>query len=341
MITGLRFGFALPLILAAATASAQPAAAQPASARPASAPPTSQPSPSLRDRLLAQGGPSVALLVQPGGLLAMSPDGSFSESLLQGEIGGAALDARLDLVWALRGDTLVVVDLRAPAAEAVPIASGLPAGCRVSIDSSDGNAVTVGSAYSNLYADLTWSEQPALTAGADIPDLADPAALDAAQTATLVGQAWLLAQRGRPAQASRQTFAFQDIVGAPLPPETTDSCPGDSPCGTAVPFGRTGWLLRITDFSCGDWCYSSCQLYDPSTQQYAQVEAATTPAAPSWGAFHMEANGSCGPFYQGPSSTVLLTPDGAFCQLPSGACSASMGVPLGFLEGGGLVGMAP
>jgi len=106
------------------------------------------------------GGKPVMLVADAAGLTALTPDRAFSRVLVAGAIKYAAHDPAKDLVWLLRGSTLEVVDLRAPTAVAVKIATGV---AQESFEILGASSTTwSGDRNSETYLELTWGKKPSV-----------------------------------------------------------------------------------------------------------------------------------------------------------------------------------
>ena len=112
-------------------------------------------------------------------------------------------------------------------------------------------------------------------------------------------------------------------------------CEYESKCGRYAPFGKK-YLLVISSYSCGDYCYTECLLYDPKTRKFATPFGThnwqNVTSAPS--------GGSCGIYYfnsKQDSYYVRDTKQTYFCSMGK-KCTTSTDRALGWTKGGIVVG---
>lgn len=278
---------------------------------------------SMRDALLAQAAGAPVLVVNtPDGVVARTPERALA-TLVEGGVTEARYDTEEDLLWIVRGAALEVVDLREPAPKPVAIVHGIPDGIEITVG-SEGHSVAGGAVRAPQFLAVNWSADPSLEVEYTIEDLADEEEVAAAKRARLVGRAWLVANRTRAPRASPEARA-----AAPVRTFPPNGCEDEEECGIARQFGKTGWLLYVARYDCGDYCYWGCLLIDPATQRVAAPGQGT----PAWtSADEIEDAGSCGPFLFAADESVY----GHIDQLctPGSACQPMGGRVLGFLEPG-------
>lgn len=278
---------------------------------------------SLYDALVAEAGDAVAFVAasDEGAVVAATPD-RVLRTLVPGA-DGAHYQWDLDLIWARRGDDLVVLDLRQPDPEPVAIASGVP-DAPVFIDGKMATFIDGGGAPE--YLTLEWSARPALGLELSFGEIINDETAAAIEKAELVGRDWLVAQAGRAPRTDSPGPAETSKGAGPV-----GSCDDDDLCGLAVEFGASGWQLYISAHQCGDYCHSSCLLFEPGAARVALPRA-----VPTWSSMPTEEGGaSCGPYYFDPSGAVYAHGD-EVCRVGEG-CVRVGGVVLGLLRPGAVI----
>lgn len=279
--------------------------------------------PSLYQALVAEAGDAVAFVAasEEGGVVAATTD-HVLRTLVPGA-DSAHYEWDLDLIWARRGDELVVLDLREPDPEPVAIASGVP-DAPIFIDGKMATFIDGGGAPE--YLTLEWSARPALGLELSFGEIINDDTAAAIEKAELVGRDWLVAQARRTPRTDSQRPAEARKGGGPV-----GACDDDDLCGLAVEFGASGWQLYIAEHQCGDYCHSSCLLFEPATASVALPRA-----KPKWSPKPTEAGGaSCGPYYFDPSGAAYAHGD-EVCRIGEG-CVRVGGVVLGLLRPGEIV----
>jgi hypothetical protein len=297
--------------------------------RPARAEP---PAPTaLRDSLLARGKAPIYFTYGEAGVAAS--DGTWSASLVEGAVEGAALDAAQDLVWLVRGGRLEVLDLREAEPKPVPIVErwyihtdGYAS--HPTIEVTGVSTASTDNTYAGVYPSLTWAAKPKIVtaegAYGGIWEDQDAAAKKAIRKAKIVGGKWLKEQQARKARTAPARPEPKKPANVTLP-EGMGNCEDQELCGDAQPFGRTGWLLVVVEHTCGDACHTACVLFDPKTKRFA------SPAAPAtWG--KSAESGSCLGYVFDDSGTRYLAGDQA-CTA-KGCSSVGKGAGFGWLGGG-------
>ncbi|HTM21138.1 MAG TPA: hypothetical protein VL172_11535 [Kofleriaceae bacterium] len=238
------------------------------------------------------GGKPVMLVADAAGLTALTPDRAFSRVLVAGAIKYAAHDPAKDLVWLLRGSTLEVVDLRAPTAVAVKIATGV---AQESFEILGASSTTwSGDRNSETYLELTWGKKPSVALHSPVITDCDGGDIDrcerrqkaidkkGARKVKLVGTAWLKSQLARPARKAATASATTSTITLPAALAACDTShrvcgaadcwdeeDDESLCGQARAFGATALQLVVVGSN------STCAFYDPARKLFAGPAAPT------------------------------------------------------------------
>jgi hypothetical protein len=183
-------------------------------------------------------------------------------------VDGAAYDPALDLIWFTSKNTLQVIDLRDAKHKPILIAKKFPkVGFLIAgVSKADFNAD-----YTSAYAALEIGKKSKITAEDGVYAPVDQDSTDklkkSIKKARLVGTKWLKKL------AKRTVRSVTVPTPAPLPNVKLppDLCQSDDPdsCGEATSFGTTELQLVVTEYSCGDACYTGCVLYDPASKKFA------------------------------------------------------------------------
>ncbi len=195
-------------------------------------------------------------------------------------VTAAAYDAALDLVWINSKGTLQVLDLRTSPPKATVIAKKMPEG---GFDIAGTSTATTGNVYALVFPVLKlgksfkFSSAEGVYGELDMDEEAEQQARKRIKKIKLVGKKWLKALKKRTTRALRVAAAAPAAKVA-LPAGVCESEDPDV-CGEVTPFGHTAYQLALTQYSCGDACFTGCVLYDPKTKKLA------SPLEPSsaWG----------------------------------------------------------
>jgi hypothetical protein len=235
---------------------------------------------SLGETLLREVGAGVAVAVVPGegGLRAISADGARDALLVSGPVDWALVDHRAQVIWfgGSQAGSILALDLTAPAATAAPetLVTGLPTETEVgsplvSIAYSD-ETVTAGG-YATPRVVVHMDATPRLTVDGGILELWE----QTEELEALVAQASFV---GRDRVAAFAARSSGRRAAPPNPPPASkvevdpSECEGDDGCGDAEPIAGTSLWRVTTSYSCGDFCYTGYQLYDPQAGRFIDDE---------------------------------------------------------------------
>lgn len=261
--------------------------------------------------------------------------GAGATSLSSDAADAAAYEPRLGLLWYVAGGTLKVLDLRASSPKPVAIVKGIPEGVKIAIHRGKGPKAMrtlIGSAMTNETLELRWATTSELAAKAEVEEEADKTLLAKMRKATLAGASWLGTQANRSAD-DRLHLRFKASKVAGL----DTSCDNRDACYQAMDFGKSGWQLVVTEYSCGDACHSGCLLYDPKTKKVAQPKSSPTPTwvAPS----EIEGSGACADYrFAAGGGSYFRAGDDKLCVFGH-TCEPLPGKAVGMLEPGPAVSM--
>ncbi|HTJ46628.1 MAG TPA: hypothetical protein VL463_31195 [Kofleriaceae bacterium] len=234
----MRFLAALPLLLFAANAAADPAI------------PTN----------LAVYGPSGLQLA--------------GATLFKGPVDGAEYDAAHELIWFKSKDTLQVIDLRDAAKKPVVIAKKVPTDSWAVSGLSEAQHNTD---YTNIFTIIHLDKKPYAEAGQgaymEVDGESDARLTKKVDKVKIVGTKWVKAQLGRIAVEEPKERAEPPKVAIKVSP---DDCEDEEICGTAQWLGGSPYQLLIVEHTCGDACHQACVLYDPKSKQFASPLTAAT-----------------------------------------------------------------
>ncbi|HEY2899720.1 MAG TPA: hypothetical protein VGL59_04015 [Polyangia bacterium] len=281
---------------------------------------------SLTDSLRAAAAGSPVLLVLADNVVeARSADGKLNRVIVPGPIQQAIYDGLLDLLWVRRTGAIEVWDLRQAKPKAVPVIAKMSDEGDFSIEmkgdrilSRPGVCVVSGS------TELKWQSPPAVKIlGFDEGERPNP---------RLVGTAWLIREIDRPRREVSITRADLPLIGGKpsvVLPARVGKCDDSNECGTAVPFGATGWELIFAGESGGEDCHHfRCLLRDPAANKFGKP-----PLPLKWDGAPKAAHlGECG-LYRFDSSGKWFAIGGKLCA-PGGPCNdIGDATPLGWLDG--------
>jgi hypothetical protein len=196
-------------------------------------------------------------------------------------VDSASYDAALDLVWFRSKGTLQVIDLRDPKRNPIVIAKKMPEGGGWAVVMPGKGGATFNTDYVAVFPLLdvkTGKFKPGMGAYEGVDPDSEKAAKKAIKKIKLVGKAWLGKLKKR---APRDVPAADGRAGpkVDLPATIDTSCDDAEECGSSVTFGATPYLLVTTEHSCGDACYTSCVLYDPTSKKFASPTTSSAWAA--------------------------------------------------------------
>lgn len=273
-------------------------------------------------------GQSVVFAATDAGLVAATSAGVLEVLVpaATGEIRDGRYSAADELLFFVRGDRLLVLDLRRAGGEPRPLVQALPEDAAVVIARQGVPSVRIGAPDANLYVRLSWGEPPSVTAGADIEDLVEEDALAAAARATLApGAAAWLAAEARRTRAKVPPRAESSKLGGALAEAFADC----EDCLAAAAFGASGWQVFVAEFDCGDFCHRSCLLYDPGTGQVASPSP-----TPAWVPVdEMPDAGACVYEFDAAGTSYAAAGSAALCTVGK-ECRDLGGPVLGFLDPG-------
>lgn len=221
-------------------------------------------------------GAPVAIVPGPAGLRAISADGARERTLAPGPVPWALVDDRAQVVWfgSSDGAAILMIDLAAPGGEIAveTVASGLPtetdAGAPLVGIRYPDHARLVAGAVSAPRIMIELSAEPGLSVDGGILELWEATEpLEAAVAAATVATDRLraIAERGAGRAVSRELPATPAERVTTIDPS---ACPDDPDiCGTAEPVAAISLWRVAVEYSCGDFCYVTWQLYDPAAGQ--------------------------------------------------------------------------
>jgi hypothetical protein len=192
-------------------------------------------------------------------------------------VDGAAYDPALDLVWFTSKGMLQVIDLRDAKHKPIVIAKKFP---KVGFIIDGVSKADFNSDYTPAYANLSIGKKLKITAQDGIYAPVDQDSTDklkkTIKKAKLVGTKFLK----KLAKRSVRSVTIPTPAPQAKVPVPADMCQSDDPdgCGEATSFGTTKLHVVVTEYSCGDACYTGCVLYDPATKKFASPTETS-----SWG----------------------------------------------------------
>jgi len=270
-------------------------------------------------------------LVNATGVQARSADGKLRRTIVAGPVQEAVYDAPLEVLWIRREGRAEIVDLRKPKPKPVPIVTDMGDLGEVTVHTSDNRVLqSPGVCVVPGTIDVKWADPPSLKVRGF--DEGEP------PTPQLVGADWLTKELTRPARpikvarADLPAFGSEPVVK--LPKGVGKCGKGESECGTAVPFGASGWQLVFAGEDRDEDCrHYRCLLRDPATGKLGK------PPLPSkWSDDAKPALiGECGLYRFDPSGKWYAI--GPKLCAAGGACQTVKEMnPLGWLDGGQDVG---
>ncbi|HEX3696363.1 MAG TPA: hypothetical protein VH374_13355 [Polyangia bacterium] len=273
----------------------------------------------------AAAGSPVLLVLSDNAVEARSADGKFKRVIVPGPVQQAIYDPALDLLWVRRLNSIEVWDLRQPKPKAVPVIAAVSEEGEFTVEMKGNRSLRLPSAcVVSGTTQLKWVKPPSVgLLGFDEGEPPKP---------RLVGGPWLNAQFERTARpltitrADLPAFGTKPVVDLPA---SVGKCDEPGQCGTAVPFGATGWNLVYAGESPGEDCrHFRCLLHDPATGKFGKppLPARWLPAAKG------AAIGECG-LYRFDSSGKWFAIGGKLCT--AGGTCADLGdaTPLGWIDG--------
>jgi hypothetical protein len=312
------------VIACCAVACSSGPAATSAPAGPATAPsqPAAAAATGLVDRLVADAAGAPLFLVAADDALVIRSDREVVHRIPLADLRDAAYHAELELVFAVAGDALTVVDLRERDPRPRPLVRGVP---DAPVQIAGKTLVDIGGGGAPELLVLTWSAEPATSLELTLGEVINADTAEAIEQAAVVGADWLVAQLARqPATVALRREAARTSRGP------TGTCEDEELCGKAVEFGASGWELYVVEHSCGDYCYTSCALFDPATGKVAEPGP-----APSWADDVGDVAASCGPYYFDSGGTVFAA-SARICRT-GGSCQPVAGPVIGMIGAGRLV----
>lgn len=315
--------------------------------------------PEIRESILHWvGNEAVAVVGKPDSVVLVATESGRSKILRVGRAHGAVLDAEYDLLWMPSPTTIDVLDLRAPGEEAVPIAADLPE-CSAQLTIFRDLAGGTDSSLDELSPCETletltfeWTREPRWRRWA-----IDQNGESSEQVSKhLVGESWLREQFARATSSAYLKGRRRKLVPSAEGPGPVSmrrlNCGKQEPCGAAVPFGKSGQSLVLTDYWEGDCQHYGCRLYDPVTKKLSSLpdtswadygRAATLSEKGSPASAPVELRkippGPCGLYHFDRSGTSFLIGE-KVCSV-GGGCRDLGGVGMGWLSGGSDVGNSP
>lgn len=261
-------------------------------------------------------------LVKVGTRLELRAASGFAH-LLAESVQIALHDPALELVWLSDGQTLSVIDLRAPALQSVVpvvIARALPPHVELHVARGEHRVGLNDACDVAPVLMLRWTSEPWIESD------------DGEGLTRLEGRSWLAREIERPVRgtAAERWFHPSD-ARVELPPERT-RCEDTEWCGTSQTLGASGLLLVLTEQSQGADCWHfGCVLFNPQNGTFA-----TSPEPERWGSAADTPSGSCGPYRFDATGRWLLV-DELLCAVGDG-CEPLGGFGIGWLTPGTTVG---
>jgi hypothetical protein len=274
----------------------------------------------------AVGSPVLLFLVHETGVEARSADGKLHRKIVTGPVQDAVYDAKLDLLLLRREGRGEIVDLRQAKPKPKPIVTDMGNLGEFSVHTPDdrtlqgpGVCVVPGS------IDVLWADPPSVKIlGFDEGEPPAP---------KLVGAAWLAKELKRVPRAVTVQKATLPLFGVEpvvkLPRRVAKCDEEGKECGTAVPFGASGWQLVFAGEDEGADCrHYRCLLRDPATGKFGKP-----PLPAKWSDDAKPALiGECG-LYRFDSSGKWYAIGTKLCEV-GGACQTVKGMePLGWIDG--------
>ncbi|MCA9710916.1 MAG: hypothetical protein KDK70_34060 [Myxococcales bacterium] len=309
-------------------ASERPASQTSGPASPEPEPPTTEVVQADGEPLLVEltrwRGEAPALLVSDRAGLSIT-DGSRTRVLVEAKIDLAGYDPAHRIVWYVVGSELRALDLMAPAGSPVVVARPVPPDTSISLSDA---SLWLGEERVPEYLVVRWSVAPPLELGLSFDEVMNEDVAEAVGKVGLVDAPWFeaLAKRApRPVPRSPATTA---VHRAPV----VECDSSYEACRRGVAWPHTRWVLYVTEYDCGDYCYFSCGLFDPKTGHTADPSGLPRP---TWDETGAAFSGSCGPYHTDVEQRAFAI-EGRLCG--DHGCTPiegqSEGQVLGFLEPG-------
>jgi hypothetical protein len=293
--------------------------------------PLRAPTATLADTLRkAAGEQPVFFLLAGGAVEARSANESMKRSIVAAPVQEALYDAALELLWVHREGRLEVVDLRKANPTPVPIVANMGDEGEFVIQTKDKRTLRIPDAcVVRGSIEVKWLDHPSVhLRGFDEGEPPKP---------RLVGTNWLVQELKRGAREIKVERVTLPVFGTSPTvklPKRLAKCAAPAQCGTAVPFGGSGWQLVYAGEDDGEDCqHYRCLLRDPATGRFGRppLPATWSPTA------NTAVIGSCGPYrfdlsgkWYGTGNQLCAT--GGTCRTLGDA------LMLGWLDGGQDVG---
>lgn len=277
----IRCSLVAPLLVAAGLAGCNHAQAQQPSPAPVA---------SFADTLRkAAAGQPVFFLLAAGVVEARSVNDTVRRSVVAAPVQEALYDPALDLLWVRREGRLEAVDLRKANPTPVPIVADMGEEGEFVVRTKGKRILRIrGECVVRGSIEVKWFDHPSVNLlGFDEGEPPKP---------RLVGANWLVQELDRGVREVKVQRTSLPALGAPpivKLPKKVARCATPAQCGTAVPFGGSGWQLVYAGEDDGEDCqHYRCLLRDPATERFGKppLPATWLPTANS------TVIGSCGPY---------------------------------------------
>jgi hypothetical protein len=273
----------------------------------------------------AAGAQPVFFLLADGAVEARSVEGALRRTIVSAPVQEGLYDAALDLLWVRREGRLEVVDLRKANPVPVPIVADMGDEGEFVIETRDKRTLRIpGVCVVRGSVEVKWVDHPSVhVRGFDEGEPPKP---------RLVGANWLkqeLKRDRRDVKLERATLPAFGATPVVKLPKKLAKCASPAECGTAIPFGGSGWQLVYAGEDQGEDCqHYRCLLRDPATGKFGKppVPATWLPNVNS------SVIGSCGP-YRFDLSGKWYSSENQLCAA-GGTCRAlGAALMLGWLDG--------